>query len=131
SEAGVIPAKILIIDDDEPMRSVLSDILVQSGCRVDGAGSGKDGIDRFVSDKYDIVISDLGMEGMNGWEVARFVKERSPLTIVALITGWGTQLDEDEMRDRGVDFVVSKPFRIEEVRRLVNQAMLLNENRNK
>ncbi len=131
SEAGVIPAKILIIDDDEPMRSVLSDILVQSGCHVDEAGSGKDGIDRFVSDKYDIVISDLGMEGMSGWEVARFVKERSPLTIVALITGWGTQLDEDEMRDRGVDFVVSKPFRIEEVRRLVNQAMLLNESRKK
>lgn len=131
SDAGVIPAKILIIDDDEPMRSVLSDILVQSGCHVDGVGSGKDGIESFISDKYDIVISDLGMEGMSGWGVARFVKERSPLTIVALITGWGTQLDEDEIRNRGVDFVVSKPFRIEEVRRLVNQAMSMNESRSK
>jgi len=122
---SVIPAKILIIDDDEEMRSVLSDILTQSGCQVENAGSGAEGLRNFSPSKYDIVISDLGMEGMTGWEIARRVKESSPATAVALITGWGSQLEERVIRERGVDFVVSKPFRIDEVKRLVNQAMTM------
>lgn len=124
-EVGVTPARILVIDDDKVMRAVLTDILIQSGCRVDEAGGGKEGLELFSSEEYDIVLSDLGMEGMSGWEVARMIKERSPLTPVALITGWGTQLDEEKTRIRGVDFVVSKPFRIEELKELVNRAMAL------
>jgi signal transduction histidine kinase/ActR/RegA family two-component response regulator len=123
----VVPAKILIIDDDEAMRSVLSDILVQSGCIVEKADSGKEGLERFAFKNYDIVLSDLGMEGMTGWEVASYVKERAPSTTVALITGWGTQLDEKTLRIKGVDFVVSKPFRISEVKQLINQAMAMKK----
>ena len=121
----ITPAKILVIDDDEEMRSVLSDILRQSGCQVENTGSGREGFKNFSPTRYDIVISDLGMEEMTGWEIARRVKAESPSTAVALITGWGSQLEEEVVRERGVDFVVSKPFRIEEVKQLVNRAMEL------
>jgi signal transduction histidine kinase/CheY-like chemotaxis protein len=125
TEGEAISAKVLVIDDDEQMRSVLCDILHNSKCEVEQAGSGKEGLEVFSRGLFDIVLSDLGMEGVTGWEVAQKVKETSPETSVALITGWGTQLDDEEVRTRGVDFVVSKPFRIKEVQQLVKQAMAL------
>ncbi len=131
SEVDIIPAKILIIDDDEQMRAVLTDILIQSGCEVDNAGGGKEGLENLSMSDYDIVISDLGMEGITGWDVAKRVKAQSPSTAVALITGWGTQLDEAIIHEKGVDFIVSKPFRIEEVRQLVNRAMTIRKSNEK
>jgi len=61
-------------------------------------------------EKFDLVITDLGMQDMSGREVARAVKERKPGTPVVLITGWGVQLDAGEMEKIGVDGVIAKPF---------------------
>jgi signal transduction histidine kinase/ActR/RegA family two-component response regulator len=126
-EETVVPARILVVDDDAMMRSVLTDILIQSGCHVDEVGSGREGVELFCHDEYDMVLTDLGLDDMSGWEVAQKIKERSPNTPVVLITGWGMQLSEDENRTRGVDFVVSKPFKLEELRSVINSAMSLRE----
>lgn len=126
-EESVVPARILVIDDDAMMRSVLTDILIQSGCHVDEVGSGGGGIELFSHDEYDMVLTDLGLDDMSGWEVAQKIKEASPDTPVVLITGWGMQLSEEENRTRGVDFVVSKPFKLEELRSVINSAMSLRE----
>jgi signal transduction histidine kinase/ActR/RegA family two-component response regulator len=126
-EDTVVPARILVIDDDAMMRSVLTDILIQSGCHVDEVGTGSEGIELFSQDEYDMVLTDLGLDDMSGWEVAEKVKATSSGTPVVLITGWGTQLSEEENRSRGVDFVVSKPFKLEELRSVINSAMSLRE----
>ena len=126
-EETVVPARILVIDDDAMMRSVLTDILIQSGCHVDEVGSGSEGIELFSHDEYDMVLTDLGLDDMSGWEVAQSIKEASSDTPVVLITGWGMQLSEEENRTRGVDFVVSKPFKLEELRSVINSAMSLRE----
>jgi signal transduction histidine kinase/ActR/RegA family two-component response regulator len=128
-EQSIIQARILVVDDDEMMRAVLTDILIQSGCHVDEVASGQEGIDLFSQDEYDVVLTDLGLEDMSGWDVAMKVKNRSPLTPVALITGWGMQLSEKETHSRGVDFVVSKPFRLEELRSVINRALTLRGER--
>ncbi len=125
----VMPARILVVDDDAMMRSVLTDILIQSGCHVDEIGSGHEAVEMFDNDEYDMVLTDLGLDDMSGWEVAQKIKEHSPKTPVVLITGWGMQLSEDENRERGVDFVVSKPFKLEELRSVINSAMSLREGR--
>ena len=126
-EEPVVPARILVVDDDAMMRSVLTDILIQSGCHVDEVSSGREGVELFSHDEYDMVLTDLGLDDMSGWDVAKKIKERSPDTPVVLITGWGMQLSEDENRTRGVDFVVSKPFKLEELRGVINSAMSLRE----
>lgn len=105
------------------MRAVLSEILTGSGCHVDEAKSGSEGLDLFLAGEYDIVLTDLGMEGMTGREVARGIKKRSPMTPVILITGWGSQIKEKEIYLHGVDFIISKPFTINEVKETVNRAM--------
>jgi len=119
----VTPAEALVIDDEKIMRTLLSDILKNSGCSVDTAERGDDGLRLFSAKTYDIVFSDLGMEDMSGWEVARHIKDRSPNTPFVLVTGWGKQLSDEDIHKKGVDFVISKPFRIQAIRDIVNRAM--------
>jgi len=121
----VLPSTVLIIDDDDNMREVLSDTLVQSGCSVDQSASGEGGLDLFGTQQYDIVMTDLGMKDMSGWDVARIVKEKSPETPVVMLTGWGAQIDEKTAGKRGIDFIMAKPFKIDKIRELVNKAMEL------
>jgi len=119
----VTPAEALVIDDEKVMCNLLCDILKNSGCSVDTAQKGIDGLRLFSCKTYDIVFSDLGMKDMSGWEVAKHIKDHSPDTPFVLVTGWGKQLSDDDIRKKGVDFVISKPFKIQAIRDIVNRAM--------
>jgi signal transduction histidine kinase/CheY-like chemotaxis protein len=125
----LIAARVLVIDDDDVFRSVVADSLLQSGCRVDEAGSGNEGLELFSSGDYDIVLTDLGMEDMSGWEVAEKIKERSPKTPVALMSGWSAKFSKKRLRERGIDFIITKPFKIDELRNLVHKAVSMNRSK--
>ncbi len=120
-------ARILVIDDDAAVRDVLSDILRTGNHTVSAAGSGEEAMKLFSCTEFDVVFTDLGMPGMNGWEVARAIKAKRPEVPVGLITGWGSNLDESEVARHGVDLVVPKPFRFEQVLELVDEAISLRE----
>jgi DNA-binding response OmpR family regulator len=111
---------ILVIDDDERVRTLLRDILLFGGFQVIEASDGKSGIGYFEKGGFDMVLTDLGMPGMNGWEVARWIKSRTPQIPVALVTGWGTNLDEEKIKESGVDWIIGKPFQVNEVLETVN-----------
>lgn len=111
---------ILVIEDDERVRTLLRDILLFGGFQVIEASDGKSGIGYFEKGGFDMVLTDLGMPGMNGWEVARWIKSRTPQIPVALITGWGTNLDEEKIKASGVDWIIGKPFLVNEVLETVN-----------
>jgi DNA-binding response OmpR family regulator len=87
------------------------------------AASGKEGLDLFRDERHDLVLTDLGMPEMSGWQVARAVKELSPETPIILVTGWGEELDPDAVREGGIDFVLAKPFRVNDVLTLVVRAL--------
>ena len=67
------------------------------------------------------MITDLGMAGMSGLDLAGLVHEEKPDLPVALITGWGSQLNHDEVALAGVKAVLAKPFHLEEISRLVEK----------
>ncbi|MHB8160565.1 MAG: PAS domain S-box protein [Thermoleophilia bacterium] len=122
--ATVRSAKILIIDDEPMIRTLLGDMLQKMGHKSEAADAGEQGLAAFdaetaAGEPFDLVLTDLGMPGMSGWEVVAAIKQRSPETPVVLITGWGDQLDSEKMRESGVDAVVAKPFRVEDIRRLL------------
>jgi PAS domain S-box-containing protein len=121
-----IKAKILVVDDDDEVRDVFSDILATAGHDVETAPDGMQGLEVFDKEKFDLVFTDLGMPGMSGWEVAREIKNRNKNVPVALITGWEVKIKEDEIKKRGVDFLISKPFVVARVLRLVQECMALN-----
>jgi DNA-binding response OmpR family regulator len=64
----------------------------------------------FADGRFDVVLTDLGLPDMDGWQVAGEIKHASPTMPIALITGWGLNLDGDEIRRRGVDLLVKKPL---------------------
>jgi DNA-binding response OmpR family regulator len=109
------PMTILVIDDDERLRTLLRNILLFGGYRVIEASDGESGMRHLEEGGFDMVLTDLGMPGMNGWEVTKLIKTRIPQLPVALITGWGTNLDEKKIEESGVDWIIGKPFQVSEI----------------
>lgn len=121
-------AKVLVIDDATMIRTLMGDMLDNMGQKFETAASGSEGLlvfDRAAEDgePFDLVLTDLGMPDMSGWEVVEQIKKRSRKTPVALITGWGDQLNPDKMKESRVDAVIAKPFKVEDIRRLLAKAL--------
>ena len=62
-----------------------------------------------------------------GWDVGKTIKEINPKTPIAMITGWGVELDREKLNDSGIDLIISKPFNFDQVIQLVSEAMELKE----
>jgi DNA-binding response OmpR family regulator len=115
------PFNILVIDDDERIRSLIRGILLFAGHKVIEASDGESGM-RYLDKPgvVDMVFTDLGMPLKNGWEVAKWVKSKIPQIPVILITGWGTNLDDDKIKESGIDCIIGKPFQVNEILEIVN-----------
>jgi PAS domain S-box-containing protein len=111
----VRPGRILVVDDEPDVAEVVKDVLATAGHEVDTAPSGAAAMRMIERTAYDLVFTDLGMPDMSGWDVAEQVRSAKPGLAVALITGWGTSLDEGDAARRGVAAVVHKPFEIDEL----------------
>jgi len=107
-EAGQA-ARVLVVDDDQRLLTVLSDMMRAGGHAVTTASSGEEALGLFDPAAHDVVITDLGMPRVNGWQVAERVKTRSPDTAVFLLTGWGEGVTAGEA-SRFVDQVLAKPI---------------------
>ncbi len=120
-------ARILVIDDDESVRDILSRILETQGHQVIVACDGEEGIEQFKSEPFDLVFTDLGMPRLSGWEVGKAIKEIDPKVPIAMITGWGVELDREKMSESGINLIVSKPFNFDQVIQLVAEALELRQ----
>jgi len=116
-------ATILVIDDEEEVRAVLAEILLAQEHSVRTAASGREGLNLFRDGRYDLVLTDLGMPEMSGWQVAQAVKELSRDTQVVLVTGWGEELDPEAVRKGWADFVLPKPFLVNELLAVIARAL--------
>lgn len=117
--------KVLLIEDDEDLQGVLLEMLSQEGYEVKVGCSGTEGISFLKLEKYDLIITDLGISGMTGWDFASQAKEISPKTPVILVTGWGDEILAEEAKDLGVELVLSKPIKRDNLKRAVDRALKL------
>jgi CheY-like chemotaxis protein len=83
------------------------------------ADDGASGLARFREGAFDLVMTDLAMPGMSGWQVAQAVKAARPKVPVVLVTGWGVEVEAEELQTHGVNHVMTKPFRFEDVQSVV------------
>ncbi|MFZ5994798.1 MAG: hybrid sensor histidine kinase/response regulator [Thermodesulfobacteriota bacterium] len=116
-------ARILIIDDDETVRDLLNEVLTDAGHEVITAGHGRDGVQLFRNQPFDLVITDLAMPEISGWDVARSVKGEKPATLVALITGWGLETDDQKMKEYDIDLLIRKPFQLMEIIKQIDELL--------
>jgi CheY-like chemotaxis protein len=111
--------RVLVIDDEPVVRETLGEILRQQRHDVVVADDGVSGLARFREGAFDLVMTDLAMPGMSGWQVAQAVKAARPQVPVVLVTGWGVEVPADTLHAHGVDRVMAKPFRFEDVQDVV------------
>jgi signal transduction histidine kinase/ActR/RegA family two-component response regulator len=117
------PLRILAVDDEPDVRSVLVDALRLMGHHVDEAASGQEALESWLNRRQPFVFTDLGMPGMNGWELIdriRLVAGPEPPTFV-LVTGWGAQIRDEDRLAHGVERVLAKPFKIRQLGQLLLQ----------
>ena len=116
-------ARILVVEDEDEVRQLLSDILASEGHEVVAAANGSEGIEVFKQNTFDLVFSDLGMPDMSGWEVAGEIKSINSTVPVILVTGWNVEITNSENRTDSVDKIIQKPFEVKQVLRTVQEVM--------
>ncbi len=121
--------KVLLIEDDGDLQGVLVEMLSQEGHEVKVACSGTEGISLLKVEKYDIIITDLGISGMTGWDFAAQAKEISSKIPIILVSGWGEQMLTKDAKDLGVEVVLSKPIKRENLKGAIVQALKLKPRR--
>jgi two-component system response regulator PilR (NtrC family) len=115
--------KILIVEDEKNMNEVLKILLEGEGYDVTSAFDGYEGSEIIKKDIFDLVITDINMPGMDGFDILRIVKELSPDTIVVMITAFGTTESAIEAMKLGAYDYIDKPFKIDEIRLIVKKAI--------
>jgi CheY-like chemotaxis protein len=113
--------QILVVDDEEPVRELLRDLLEADGFRVYLAPGGREALGLFAVQKFDGIFTDVGMPGMSGWELAHAIRQSDKSVPIAVITGWGEAVGSDEQKQARVDWVVTKPFRAERISELAQE----------
>ncbi len=119
--AGFVgPLKVLVIDDEDVVREVLSDLLDEQGHTVFQTATGADGISILERDgPFDVVFTDLSMPGMDGWAVARHVREKFRVVKVVLVTGYGVSVTAPNDETGLVDSIIGKPFEYDDIATLL------------
>ena len=102
--------KVLVVDDEERMRKLISDFLKNKGYETVEAGDGEEAIDVFFADKeIALIILDVMMPKMDGWEVLKTVREHSKVPVI-MLTARTEETDELKGFEYGADEYISKPF---------------------
>ncbi|KAB8144659.1 GAF domain-containing protein [Chloroflexia bacterium SDU3-3] len=122
-EVPIIPGHILLVESEQMIRDALLRRLTRWGHRVTSATGGIEALRTFEPDRFDVVLSDQGMPDMSGWDLLAQIKQREAHVPTVLMTGWGRQLNEDEARERGVDFIIEKPFDQDVLRHVLAKAI--------
>ncbi len=115
--------QLLVVDDNEAIQDVLSRTLSFMGYDVTVADNGLEGIAHFLARTYDLVVTDIQMPLMNGWEFSRLVKEQSPGTPVIVVTGFFDNTNWENMNMNHVDAIIMKPFNLEEIKKTVQRLL--------
>jgi CheY-like chemotaxis protein/anti-sigma regulatory factor (Ser/Thr protein kinase) len=113
-------ARVLVVDDEAEILSAIGDLLRHDGHVATLCSDAEEAIAHVEHKQFDLVITDLGMPGLSGWDVARIVKLRAPRTAVAMITGWSDRIDPEYARTNGVEHVIAKPFRRDDLRHVLH-----------
>ena len=107
--------RLLIVDDDKQIRELLAFDIAQSGYIVDTAQDGQEGLNKALENNYDLILLDVMMPKMNGYDVCKNIRIAKPLVPVLLLTAKGTIEDKTQGFDCGADDYLIKPFEIQEV----------------
>jgi len=114
--------KILVVDDEAIMRNLLLKILEQEGYQITLAASSPEAIEKLENESFELVLSDVKMPEINGFELLKTIKSRWPHIAVIMMTGYGDAYTVKEALMLGADEYITKPFKSHEVSLILERA---------
>jgi excisionase family DNA binding protein len=115
--------RVLVVDDDESVRAWMKGVLVSHALEVDAVADGRDGLNRLLANRYELVIVDLRMPELDGLSMIRQVRGRASDVPIIVVTGYSTEASAVEALNLGVSGYLTKPFRLPQLMSAVNQAL--------
>ena len=121
-----VPGNILVVDDEKEQAELLAEMLAGEGHTVAQANSGEEALERFAEAgaAFDLLVTDVSMPGIEGWELARRVRERNPALGIVVVTGLAANFTDAELEASGVDRILSKPVRLDRFVDTVNEVLV-------
>lgn len=113
--SDVAPLRILVVDDELPVRETLAEMLTAVRHKVELAGSGQEALQKMRQHPFDFVFTDLAMPEMDGWETARSIRKHWPDVKIVLVTGYGPNTTPPTGEEHLVDAIIGKPFDFSQV----------------
>jgi DNA-binding response OmpR family regulator len=115
-------ARILLVDDEQAVQTLLTYPLRKEGYEVVGAMDGQEALDRFTEQRFDLVVLDIMLPKLDGIEVCRRLRTRSQVPII-MLTAKGDEIDKVAGLEMGADDYITKPFSVREFRSRVKAAL--------
>ena len=124
SSTRAVARRVLVVDDNVDAALMLAALVKQFGHEVLTVHDGPQALRVAENFQPDVILLDIGMPGMNGFEVARSLREKgiSPAPRIVAVTGWGKPEDQERSREAGFDMHLVKPVEVSQIQ----QALLLN-----
>ena len=119
--------RILIIEDDEEMRALLKDSLVEDGIEFDSAENGSEAIQKLAEEPFDLVITDIRMPGLTGLDILPGIKKLQPQTRVIVVTAFGSEEVRRKCFDRGAAAYLEKPIDMNRLKTLIQEMVSTKE----
>ncbi|CUU01952.1 Response regulator receiver domain-containing protein [Candidatus Thermokryptus mobilis] len=116
-------SRVLVVDDEEALRYLLSTELAAEGYEVETAGDGDEAIEAIKQKDYDVVLLDIKMPRVDGFEVLKFIKQNKPEIKVIMLTAYADVKNAIEALKLGASDFVSKPYDLEDILTSINRAL--------
>ena len=116
-QSGKRQARILVVEDGITMRMYYRDVLEGAGFKVEEAANGLEGVERALAETFDLLIVDINMPKMDGYEVIRTLREEQTLWRLPIVTVSTGDKDRDVLQayEAGANFYLTKPVRPEDL----------------
>ena len=116
-------AKILVVDDEESIRDIVTQFFEQYGCQVRSAADGQEGIDQVGQDRYDLIFLDLNMPNVTGMEALPQIRDLNPEARVIIMTAFASYESKVEAREKGAYDYVLKPINLSKMKEVAEKAL--------
>lgn len=112
--------RILVVEDDEEMRSLLKDFIVEEGFETDSVSNGSEAFRKLVKEPFDLIITDVRMPGLTGLDILPGMRKLQPGAAIIVITAFGSEEVQRKAFERGATAYLEKPIQFPKLRTLIH-----------
>ncbi len=116
--------RVMIIEDDEEMRSLLKDLFEEEGFETDSVSNGVNALEKLSEDHFDLVITDIRMPGLTGLEILPTIRKLNPETPIIVMTAYGSDDVRRRSLERGATIYLEKPIHLSKLRTVIHEMVL-------